>query len=318
VSFDTKGRVVDFKREGYSNTRAVDVIQLLLERLKPDLVLFTGDIIDGRPFGASDATEIDGWRSVMKILVQVVLDGGAQWAFVPGNHDDDHAPWPRSALLGIMELPGCIQRGAISWDHTLTVGPTDQCDSSSSARLWFFDSGANNAKYRYDTFAPAAVRGFQALACPEKYATTKRDKQHLPEAATELGIFHIPLPEYAHLDPVVGRLGVFEAVTRAGMLPWPLGYWPLPQLIKALRQHRVVGCSTLNSGLFHAMLDSRVAATFCGHDHYNDAVMRRGGLWLCYGRVGSFTPPSNWEGDGGNLPFPVGARVVQLTPKQVG
>ena len=75
----------------------------------------------------------------------------------------------------------------------------------------------------------------------------------------------------------------------------------------------MVGASKLNSGLFDALLESRVQATFCGHDHFNDAVMRRRGLWLCYGRVGSCTPPSNWEGDGGDLPFPVGARVIQLT-----
>jgi hypothetical protein len=99
----------------------------------------------------------------------------------------------------------CALLGATTWDHTLTIGPTDHCDPNSSARLWFFDSGANNAKYRYDTFEPAAVRGFQLLSCPEKHATRKRDKQPLPEAATEIGIFHIPLPEYAHLDPVVGR-----------------------------------------------------------------------------------------------------------------
>jgi hypothetical protein len=31
------------------------------------------------------------------------------------------------------------------------------------------------------------------------------------------------------------------------------------------------------------------------------------------GRVGAFTPPGDWEGDGGALPFPLGARVVQVS-----
>jgi hypothetical protein len=131
LSFETKGRVVDFARDGYSNTRAIEVFELLLARLKPHLVLFTGDIIDGRPFGAAAAAAksarlaeaagsgssalenelAEGWRGAMEVWVQVALKAGAQWAFVPGNHDDDHAPWPRSALLGILELPGCIQQG---------------------------------------------------------------------------------------------------------------------------------------------------------------------------------------------------------------
>lgn len=31
------------------------------------------------------------------------------------------------------------------------------------------------------------------------------------------------------------------------------------------------------------------------------------------GRVGAFSPPGDWEGDGGALPFPLGARVVQVS-----
>jgi len=78
-------------------------------------------------------------------------------------------------------------------------------------------------------------------------------------------------------------------------------------------QHRVVGCSTLNSGLFEALVKSKsMTATFCGHDHYSDFVAYKKGIYLCYGRVSSFTPPSNWEGAGGKLPFAPGGRVVEL------
>lgn len=30
-----------------------------------------------------------------------------------------------------------------------------------------------------------------------------------------------------------------------------------------------------------------------------------------YGRVGGFTPPVDWERDGGKLPFPLGARIIE-------
>ena len=44
------------------------------------------------------------------------------WTYVPGNHDDDDAPWSRSDLLEIYELPGCVAKGAKSFNHTVTVG----------------------------------------------------------------------------------------------------------------------------------------------------------------------------------------------------
>jgi len=46
------------------------------------------------------------------------------------------------------------------------------------------------------------------------------------------------------------------------------------------------------------------------------AVMRREGIFLCYGRVSSRTPPIDWEGDGGELPFQLGARVVEIETKK--
>ena len=37
-------------------------------------------------------------------------------------------------------------------------------------------------------------------------------------------------------------------------------------------------------------------------------------MYLCYGRVSSYTPPSNWEGKAGPLPFLPGGRVVEFYP----
>ena len=87
----------------------------------------------------------------------------------------------------------------------------------------------------------------------------------------------------------------------------------IPWFVRLIDRHRVVGCSTRNSGLFDAFVQSRsLTAAFCGHDHYSDAVSYKEGIYLCYGRVSSYTPPSNWEGVGGKLPFEPGGRVVEL------
>jgi hypothetical protein len=102
-------------------------------------------------------------------------------------------------------------------------------------------------------------------------------------------------------------------VCRAGMTPgWVCHLSPL---IKLLGRNRVVGCSTRNTGLFQQLAASGVVrATFCGHDHMNDFVVRRDGVYMCYGRCSSFSPPSDWEGDAAPLPFARGTR--QRTPNR--
>lgn len=39
---------------------------------------------------------------------------------------------------------------------------------------------------------------------------------------------------------------------------------------------------------------------------------------MAYGRVGGTSPPVDWEGDAGPLPFEVGARVVEWRPGAPG
>ena len=103
----------------YSTTKDAALINQLLGDLTergtaPDLVVLTGDIIDGRPFGSGGATlagatkELMGgaWRQAMLEVIAPINQRAIPWTFVPGNHDDDHSPWSREDLLGIYQLPG--------------------------------------------------------------------------------------------------------------------------------------------------------------------------------------------------------------------
>uniref|UniRef100_A0A7S2TS17 Calcineurin-like phosphoesterase domain-containing protein n=4 Tax=Lotharella oceanica TaxID=641309 RepID=A0A7S2TS17_9EUKA len=133
------------------------------------------------------------------------------------------------------------------------------------------------------------------------------------ETLPGLAFFHIPLPQYRYNHPISGKLGLFDAARTKGQVPLVAQY--LPWIVKLFGAHRVAGSSMLESGLFESFSrEGNVKATFCGHDHYNDAVMWRDGVYLCYGRVCSYTPPIDWEGKGGPLPFELGARIVEVRP----
>jgi len=300
--FTARGRVIDFDKEGYSSERNLELLQHAIHESTPDVVLFTGDIVDGRPCKDMDAKS---FLEVMRQVLQPVLEAGTAWTYIPGNHDDDESPWTREELLEIYNIEGCLSKGATSFDHTLTVGRGTEPDEVSTVRLWLFDSGTNSPdqSIRYTTFSKEAVEGYKTLS----------QSGTLGLCAESLAYFHIPLPEYAGLKPLTGKNGLFHAAVLGGKVPFPFSHPPFSSLVKLLGQDRVVGSSKLNSGLFEAFKkEGNVLACFCGHDHHSDFVGRRNGIYLVYGRCGSFTPPSDWEGAGGDLPFDRGARVVHV------
>ncbi|GBG29772.1 Phosphatase DCR2 [Hondaea fermentalgiana] len=277
-TFEARGRVIEFEKEGYSSARNVDLIRHVLKEATPDLCIFTGDIVDGRP--CKDLGR-DAFKQVMLEVLAPVLEAKIPWTYIPGNHK------------------------AKTFNHTLTVGRTAEADAASSLRLWLFDSGTNSddPKIMYTTFAAETVREYARLSASGELAPS----------AEGLAFFHIPLPEYQGTKPLAGKNGLFEAAILGGKAPWPVMHEPFKSLVRWIGKDLVAGCSKLNSGLFDAIKkQGNILATFCGHDHHSDFVARRDNVYLCYGRCGSYTPPHDWEGAGGPLPFDHGARLVQF------
>mmetsp|Transcript_57454 Transcript_57454/g.136605 ORF Transcript_57454/g.136605 Transcript_57454/m.136605 type:complete len:427 (+) Transcript_57454:126-1406(+) len=311
---NNKGWTIDVSDTGrYSATRDIEIIATVLARVQPHIVVLTGDIIDGRAFKQRPQNqEVNGWRrTILEVLVPIVA-AKCYWTYIPGNHDDDGCPWTREDLLGIYRLdeeaPGCLSAGATSFNHTFTVGPHDEASSSSlssTLRFWLFDSGGNHPddRLRYYTFSPGAVEGYKTLAATQQ------------SSSGEIAFFHIPLPQAAGLTPIAGRNCLFEAALLDGKVPKPWCWQPFTSLVRLLGKDRVVASSKLESGLFDAFVQQgTLTACFFGHDHMSDAVLERDGIYMVYGRVGATTPPVDWEGAAGPLPFPVGARVISWHP----
>eukprot|EP00512_Aurantiochytrium_limacinum_P001937 CAMPEP_0171493558 /NCGR_PEP_ID=MMETSP0958-20121227/5029_1 /TAXON_ID=87120 /ORGANISM="Aurantiochytrium limacinum, Strain ATCCMYA-1381" /LENGTH=351 /DNA_ID=CAMNT_0012027195 /DNA_START=92 /DNA_END=1144 /DNA_ORIENTATION=- len=300
--FEARGRTIDFDKEGYSSEQSLALMKHVLKEATPDLCILTGDIIDGRPCQGMDR---GAFKDVMMEVLQPILEANIPWTFTPGNHDDDHSPWSREDLLEIYKLPLCVSAKATSFNHTFTIGRKDQPDATNSLRLWLFDSGANSddPNIMYTTFSKETVNGYKQLSQSGKLAPS----------ADGLAFFHIPLPEYNGLTPLAGKNGLFDAALMGEKVPFPFNHEPLTSLVRLLGKDKVVGSSKLNSGLFDAMKEQgNILATFCGHDHHSDFVARRDNIYLCYGRCGSYTPPHDWEGAGGPLPFDKGARLIEF------
>ena len=285
-AFDS--RHVDFRKEGHpspmTSDDAVVMVSTLIRRVRPHLVAFTGDIVDGRPFGAEypavpptrtpNGLAFDLFaEAFMRVLAPL---HGIPWIFCPGNHDDDGSPWSRNDLLRIFALDGCATPTATCFDHTFTVGFGDEADKS-SVRIWNFDSGANRRDIKYEPVSATSVSRYEALSA------------QLPNVAAELAFVHVPLPEYASAKIVAGTCGLFPARVRAGMLVRPWKWLPQALYMRLgpwLGHDRAVGCSRVNTGLCAALArQGRVCALSCGHNHFNDFVgLHDESLFLCFGR----------------------------------
>ena len=86
--------------------------------------------------------------------------------------------------------------------------------------------GGNCPATRYDPFPPNIVKSYQTL-------------NKTLSGRVDLAFFHIPLPEYSGVLPIVGSNNLFDAILLSGSVPKPWCY--VPWLVKLLGQHRIAG-----------------------------------------------------------------------------
>jgi len=223
------------------------LMEQVLEAEEPDLVVFTGDMIESLLCD-------DPLRSLRQV-VSVAEERAIPFAAVFGNHDSEKGS--REALATVLEQEfrhSLFQRGPaeVTGVGNYLLPVVRAGGSEPAAILYFLDSGAY-APFRfghYDWIRRDQVRWF------------RRQVHGVRESCGELpalAFFHIPLQEYA--------------------LAWRLG------LCEGTKGERVC-CPFWNSGFFRAMRQAgNVVGAFCGHDHLNDYEGVLGGIRLCYGRA---------------------------------
>jgi predicted phosphodiesterase len=160
------------------DAEGIKLIGTLAERVKPDLVVLTGDIIDARYCGNYKC-----FRNVVSPLIDLKIP----WTYVPGNHDDETRSFTRKDLLNVYNMPLCASKNARSFNHTIHLGPLQiyLIDShgyvDNSAELLSYDHIKED---QIDWFSKAPITGECGIA-----------------------FFHIPLIEYKKSRILVGQKG---------------------------------------------------------------------------------------------------------------
>jgi len=88
---------------------AINLVKTVAERVKPNLVVFTGEVVDGRY-----CKDYTAFRNALLPLVKLQIP----WTYIPGRSKH----FTREELLDLYSLPMCASKGASSFTHTLKVG----------------------------------------------------------------------------------------------------------------------------------------------------------------------------------------------------
>lgn len=227
---------------------AFERMRQILDEEKPDLVIFTGDIIYSKP----------AKENLLNVL-RTVSDRKIPFAILFGNHDDEQGATREELFEAAESLPYNLsvdEEPALSGvgNYVLTIRSTD--GSRDAAALYCLDSHAYSSiegVEGYDYIKRDQIDWYSAQS--EQLAQANGNKP-LPA----LAFFHIAVPEY-------NQAAADESAQLYG-----------------IRRERACA-PALNSGLFTAMKERNdVMGVFVGHDHDNDYAVCWKGILLAYGR----------------------------------
>lgn len=277
---DDEGNITDepFKIVSFTDTHldtyrkktevTMDMIIKNINREKPDLVVFVGDII------TSSNNSIR-----RKQLCEVMEKFGVYWATVLGNHEGEGflTLSREKQVEKFASYPHCLVEsdtkktsdGTIVWGNGNYTVNILKADGKVRQSLVFIDSGDmiskadakkyNTSKDSYDYIKPSQIKWYEE----------KMDE--LEEGVKSMAFLHIPLPEYkTALEK--SKENDEQAVLEYG------------------EANEGICCSEYNSGFFDAVLKKQnTQAIVCGHDHINDFRIKYKGVYLIYNQPSGYS-----------------------------
>lgn len=237
---------IHFKYGNPASDIALKLIGEVLDAERPDLVVFTGDVVYAAPADTA-----------MRTVLSCAADRKIPFVVTFGNHDNEQGKTRAELYDVIRSMPFNIQpdRGGVeSPDYILTLKSSD--GKKDAALLYCLDSHSYSQLpdvKGYDWLTFDQVNWYRQQSATH---TAKNGGQPLPA----LAFFHIPLPEYNEAAADEDAILIGTRMEKA--------------------------CApVLNTGMFTAMKEAGdVMGIFVGHDHDNDYSVLWKGILLAYGR----------------------------------
>lgn len=231
-------------KNSQKNDSTFRVINEILDKEKPDFVVYTGDVVVSE----------DAYKGWDECLAPVILRK-IPYAVTFGNHDAQHGLSERTIFNYLINKPynltTNVGRGVDGYGNC--VIPIYSSNMHNSWNLFLFDSHSET----HDS-----ILGEYDWIKENQVAWYVRESNHIKAVnkriVPALAFFHIPLPEFEYVR------------TR----PTTMGH----------KNEEVCSPIINTGLFYQFWKQKDVKAIFVGHDHENDFVAPLAGIKLCYGR----------------------------------
>jgi hypothetical protein len=234
-----------FRYKSYRSDSSLLLIKKVIRDEKPDLAVFTGDII------VSKDTRL-AWIALSEAMTSTCVP----WAVTFGNHDTEHELTGSQIIELLSGMPNNLTRngpGDISGNGNYIIEIEAARSSRPAAALWFFDSHGPfpyGQKNKWDYIKHDQIEWYRKQSVR---MTEKNNGNPLPA----LAFFHIPLPEYREIkNTAIG-------INRETITPAEIN-------------------SGLFSAMFES---GDVMGVFTGHNHNNNFIGCLYNICLAFGNV---------------------------------
>ncbi|MBQ9583688.1 MAG: metallophosphoesterase family protein [Bacteroidales bacterium] len=251
---DGKFKIIQFADTHYisgdsRSERSMKNVVEMLEKEKPDFVIFTGDVIFGSPAETS-----------AREMLQPLVDRGIPFAVALGNHDSDFELSRTEIYKVFRSIPGNVNTADDLGLHgcsndILTLAGEDGVDRV----FYLFDSGNRENLAGVSSWGYVHSDQIDWYKRASRYFAANNSGKPVPSIAFQ----HIPVPEY--------NQAMRDKGDKARFMTGNLGEEPASPIF--------------NSGQYLAMREmGDVQAMVTGHDHNNDFVLMWQGFFFIYGR----------------------------------
>jgi len=240
IKFDLNGnfKIVQFTdlHEGPNRDKTIDLMNKILEYEKPNMVVLTGDNIDGK------CKTIEDVKNAIKHIADPMENRKIPWAIVFGNHDDEHNMMTKEEMMKFYMTfkYNVSQIGYKTFDRigNYNILIKSAKDNIPKFNIYMMDSGK---------YAPFFIGGYNWIKLTQIFwykRISLKLKQKYNKKIASLMFFHIPLQKFK------------EA--------WKIG------LING-KKFENESCAKINLCLFNTLVkNSDVKGIFVGHDHLNN------------------------------------------------
>lgn len=269
-------QIADIQENATVNPDTIKLISLALDKEQPDLVVLTGDQIQG--YSLSYLTNAE--KKVEKVIsdfLAPIVERGIPFCFTYGNHDDDCKVDKKIQTEFYKSYPGCVYTEPASEDDTATYMFTvkDGKGEKDILGIYLFDSGtvSNGIK-------PSQLQWYENKR--EYYK--EQNGEYLPGIVFQ----HIPVPEFYD---IIDKVGFFSKGRVEAYKDKRNTFYRLDEETKAMGgfMGESPGTPIENSGEFDVLREKGdIFAFYCGHDHNNSFYKHYKGIDLGYCQGASF------------------------------